>query len=256
MFKKLTRSILLTLFLIGTIGFVQAQEDDSYAMWESFYITPDNTKLKALGEAMADHNKKYHNEDGPYRAMVYNVITGPNTGKMVWQMGPLNYSHLDGRPSGDGHDEDWRDNVMPNVKKISNGEYWKQNDEVSNTEMLADGGYEFKILHVRYHEVKKGEGHQVRHLMGQIGAAVKAMEGDNPWGLYINQFRQGEIGRHMATVGFMKNYAEYDEDNNFKDAFMKANGEDSWQNFIDGMDDTFSNSWDEVWEVNATLSGN
>ncbi len=253
--KKVLSIFILTLFLFGPVSTLTAQEEASYAMWESFYITPDNTKLKALGEAMSKHNKKYH-KDGPYRAVVYNVVTGPNTGKLIWQMGPLNYSHLDSRPSDGGHDEDWRDNVMPNIKKISTGEFWKQNDKVSNVEVMAESEVPFTILHVRFHEVAKGDGHQVEHLMDQIGETVKAMEGVNPWGLYDNEFRQGyKIGRHLASVGFYKNWAEYDEDDTFKETFLKLHGEGSWDSFVDGMEDTFSDSWDEVWEVNSELSG-
>lgn len=247
--------LLLSLITMGSTSSLLAQEESTYAMWESFYITPDNTKLKALGEAMSKHNKKYHSE-GPYRAVVYNVMTGPNTGKMVWQMGPLNYSHLDARPSKGGHDEDWRDNVMPNIKGISSGEYWKQNDKVSNTAMLADSEESYPILHIRFHEIAKGEGHQIKQLMHQIGEAVKAMDGVNPWGLYVNEFRQGySVGRHMASVGFLKNWAEYDDDNNFKETFIKVHGDNSWSAFIDGMEDTFSNSWDEIWQVNTNMSG-
>ncbi len=255
MSKKVLSILIITLFLFGPVSILTAQEESSYAMWESFYITPDNTKLKALGEAMSKHNKKYHKE-GPYSATVYNVMTGPNTGKMVWQMGPLNYSHLDDRPSKDGHDEDWRDNVMTNVKKISTGEFWKQNDKVSNVEIIAESENPFPILHIRFHEVAKGEGHQVKHLMSQIGETVKAMEGVNPWGLYVNEFRQGyKIGRHLASVGFYKNWAQYDEEDTFKETFLKVHGEDSWDAFVDGMDDSFSDSWDEVWQVNSELSG-
>ena len=83
------------------------------------------------------------------------------------------------------------------------------------------------------------------------------MDGDNPWGLYYNEFRQGyKIGRHMAAVRFMKNWAEYDKEDNFKEHFLKVNGEDSWNAFDKGMTETFSNSWDEIQEYNATLSGN
>ena len=253
--KKVLLFFLMTLFFLGPVATIQAQEE-SYAMWESFYITPDNTKLKALGEAMSKHNKKYHNE-GPYTAGVYNVVSGPNTGKLVWRMGPLNYKHFDNRPSDGGHDEDWRDNVMPNVKKISMGEYWKQDDKVSNVEMLADGAQSYPILHVRFFEVHKGKGHQIDHLFKQISNAVKDMDGDNPWGLYYNEFRQGyKVGRHIATVGFLKNWAEYDVDNNFKEHFLKVNGEDSWNAFDKGMEETFSNSWDEIEEYNAYMSGN
>ena len=254
MLKKVSIVLSITLFILGSFSELQAQEAETYAMWESFYVIPDNTKLKALGEAMADHNKKYHSE-GPHRAVVYNVVSGPNMGKLIWQMGPLNFKHLDSRPSEGGHDEDWRDNVMPNVKKLSKGEYWKQDDDVSNTEMLQGEGNSYPILHIRYFEVNDGYGYQIDQLMGQIGKTFKAMEGENPWGVYNNLFRQGNLGRHMATVMFHKNYESYDKKRKFKDHFLKANGKDSWNAFDKGMDTAFSNSWDEIWEYNATLSG-
>jgi len=254
MLKKVLITLALGLFILSPLTSLNAQEAEAYSMWESFYLTPDNTKLKALGEAMAKHNKKYHSE-GPYQAAVYNVVTGPNMGKIIWQMGPLNFKHLDSRPSAGGHDEDWRDNVMTNVKKMSNGEYWKQDDEPSNTEMLQGDDVSYPILHIRYFEVNEGLGYQIDHLMAQIGKAIKDVDGENPWGVYDNQFRQGDIGRHMATVRFHKNWASYDAKIKFKDSFLKMNGEDSWDGFIKGMDTTFSNSWDEIWEYNATLSG-
>lgn len=255
MLKKVLVILIMTAIITGSSN-LQAQDKTDYSMWESFYVTPDNTKLKALGEAMAKHNKKYHAE-GPYKASVYNVVTGPNMGKLIWQMGPLNYSHLDSRPSDGGHDEDWRDNVMPNIKKLSSGEYWKQDDKLSNIGALQESDTPYPILHIRFFEVKRRNGHQVDHLLKQISETVKAMDGDNPWGVYDNQFRQGyAIGRHLATVGFSKNWAEYDEKNTFKETFLKVNGENSWPDFIDGMGDAFSDSWDEVWELNNTLSGN
>ena len=255
MLKKILIAFVMALFMLSPLTSLNAQEAEPYSMWESFYITPDNTKLKALGEAMAKHNKKYHSE-GPHKAVVYNVVTGPNMGKLIWEMGPLNFKHLDSRPSEGGHDEDWRDNVMTNVKKLSNGEYWKEDDDVSNTAMLKGGDDDdYPILHVRYYEVNDGKGYQIDHLMEQIGNTIKAMEGENPWGLYDNQFRQGDIGRHLATVWFSKNWAEYDDKRILKETFLKVNGEDSWDAFDKGMRSAFSNSWDEIWEYNATLSG-
>lgn len=252
--KKVLSLFILTFIVFGSFATLQAQDEPTYAMWESFYITPDNTKLKALGEAMSKHNKKYHKE-GPHSAVVYNVVSGPNIGKMVWQMGPLNFKHLDDRPAAGGHDEDWRDNVMPNVKKLSSGEYWKQDDDVSNTSMLQGETGSYPILHIRFFEVADGHGYQIEHLMDQIGKSVKDMDGENPWGLYDNQFRQGNIGRHLATVRFHKNWAEYDKDMKFKESFLKLNGEDSWDAFVKGMTTAFTDSWDEIWEYNANLSG-
>lgn len=255
--KNLFTLLLVSVIAIGSTSEIQAQDDSFTPMWESFYITPDNTKLKELGEALASHNKKYHNEEGPHRAVVYSVVSGPNIGKLVWQMGPLKFSHLDSRPKDDGHHNDWRDNVMPYVKKLSHGEYWKQDVEASNTEGMEGGLDNTPILHIRFHEVAKGHGYSVDHLLKQISETIKAMDGENPWGVYDNQFRQGyRIGRHLATVSFLKNYAEYDEPNTFKETFEKIHGEDAWQPFVRGMQDSMSNSWDEIWEYDPTLSGN
>jgi len=243
----------LLLMVFGTFLSVEAQDKD-YVMWESITITPDNTKLKILGENMRKHNQTYHKE-GPYKAYVYNISTGPNIGQIVWEMGPLTYSHLDGRPSEGGHDDDWRDNIMPYVKKMSNGEYWKKDKELSNTAMLDPNSVSHPLLSIRYFEVVKGEGHNVNGLLTQISKAVKAMDGENPWSVYYNEFRQGDIGRHIATVDSYKNWAELDKEGNFKEAFIKVNGKDSWEPFLENMNDSFSNSWDEIWTFNATLSG-
>jgi len=253
MIKKIISSLMMVVIVFGTIISVNAQEK-SYVMWESITLTPDNTKLKVLGENMRKHNQKYHKE-GPYKAYVYTISTGPNIGKIVWEMGPLTYSHLDNRPSEGGHDDDWRDNVLPYVKKMSDGEYWKKDKKLSNTDMLTSDNTTHPLLYIRYLEVVKGEGHNVKHLFTQISKAVKAMDGENPWGLYYNEFRQGDLGRHIATVSSMKNWAELDRDRNFKESFIKVNGEKSWQPFLENMNDTFSNSWDEIWSFNAKMSG-
>ena len=255
MTKKTISLLMIFAITFGTMTTVNAQDNSSYSMWESITLTPDNTKFKELAEGMSKHNKKYH-QNGPYKAIVYNITTGPNIGKIVWEMGPLKYSDLDKRPSKGGHDEDWRDNVMPFVKKMTNGEYWKQDDKLSNVNMMDTDKVTYPLLYIRYHEVAKDKGYNIDNLLKQISETVKAMDGINPWGVYDNQFRQGyDIGRHIATVSFLKNWAELDDDNNFKETFIKVHGEKSWDPFIKGMSDTFSNSWDEIWEYNAKLSG-
>ena len=242
--------------VLGTMLTVSAQDDSSsYNMWEDITITPDYTKLKVFGENMRKHNQTYHPE-GTYKAFVFDIVTGPNTGKLVWIMGPITFSNLDGRPSAGGHDDDWRDNIMPYVKKMTNGEYWKQMDELSNVSMLDSDNSKYPILHLRYFEVEKGQGYNIDGLLKQMSEAVKAMEGENPWGLYTNEFRQGyAIGRHIAWISFHKNWAEFDDDNTFKESFINVHGDDAWQPFIRGMDDTFSDSWDEIWVYNKELSG-
>ena len=245
----------LVCMVFGTVFTMSAQEDKSYMMWESIMLTPDYTNLKVLGDNMRAHNAKYHAE-GPYDATVYNINTGPNSGKIIWMMGPMMFKHNDSRPSDDGHDEDWAGNVMPYIKKMHTVEYWKQDDDLSNTSMLAGSdGSDYPLQFVRYHEIEKGQGASVGVFLEMISSTIKAMEGENPWGVYWNEFRQGDLGRHVATVGFLKNWAEMDDDNNFKATFEKVHGKNKWQAFLELGDRTISNSWDEVWSYNAHMSG-
>jgi hypothetical protein len=81
------------------------------------------------------------------------------------------------------------------------------------------------------------------------------MDGVNPWGLYYNQFRQGNLGRHVAAVSFYKNWTDFDNDVSFRDTFDKTIGKDQWQKFINMGDSVFTNTWDEIWTFNAYMSG-
>jgi len=254
MFKKSMNLVLMVAIVFGAISTVNAQEDDkSYNMYESVMLTPDNTKLKALGEAMRNHNEKYHKE-GIHKANVFMINSGPNSGKIIWDMGPTMFKHLDTRPAEGGHDEDWRDNVMSNIKRINTIEYWRQNDKLSNVDMLDGDASKYPILFVRYSEISD-DAHSLNDLFEKVSKTIKAMEGENPWGLYYNMFRQGDLGRHVATVSFYKNWTDFDENRKFKEAFLKVNGENSWGNFQDTLDATFSNSWDEIWVYNKYMSG-
>ncbi|WP_339893770.1 hypothetical protein [uncultured Algibacter sp.] len=255
MIKKTISLITMLAITLSVVSTVNAQEDDSYAMWESIMLSPDHTKLKVLGDNMKAHNAKYH-KAGTYDATVYNIVSGPNAGKIVWMMGPMNYKHNDTRPSKGGHDEDWRDNVMPYVKKMHTIEYWKANAKLSNTSMMDGDASAYPLLFVRYHEIEKGQIPGAFAFLEYVSKTIKKMKGENPWGVYVNEFRQGDLGRHIATVGFMKNWAEMDEDDNdFKKVFDEVNGEENWELFRDLGSNSFSNSWDEMWSYNAHMSG-
>jgi hypothetical protein len=111
------------------------------------------------------------------------------------------------------------------------------------------------ILYIRYFEVSEDHDYTMDQVFEQVSKTIKSMKGENPWGLYYNAFLQGDLGRHVATVGFMKNWARMDEDRKFKEAYEKLYGEGSWKTFLDTLDDTFTNRWDEIWEYNKQLSG-
>lgn len=248
---------LLSLILImGVIPHNFAQDDAPDMIWETIILVPDNTKLKTLEENMRAHNIKYHARGTTHQAMVYTISTGPNVNKLIWSMGPTTFTNLDTRPAAGGHDEDWRDNVMPYIKKMERAEYWSAMTELNNTDMLEGDEMKFKHMYIRYHEVAEGQGFNLKTLLKQMSDGVKAMEGENPFGFYDNSFRQGyDNGRHIATISFLKNWAELDEDWELKKGFVKAHGDDAWEPWTEGMSAAMRNSWDEIWSYNKKMSG-
>jgi hypothetical protein len=255
MIKKCNSLLIMVAIVFGAMLTVNAQDDDSsYKMWEDIMLTPDNTHLKVLAENMRKHNQTYHNK-GAYKSTVYNITTGPNTGKIIWEMGALTYSDLDKRPAVGGHDEDWRDNIDPYIKSYSTAEYWKADKKKNNTAMLDNDNSKYPILFCRYFEVADGPTPGVNHFFESISKTVKALEGVNPWGVYYNEFRQGDLGRHIVTIGFSPNWADFDRDVNWVETFNKVNGENSWQNQQDIYQTNFKNSWDEIWVYDKNMSG-
>jgi hypothetical protein len=172
MFKKSILFISMVAIVFGSIFTMTAQNDESYEMWEDIMITPDNAKLKILGENIRKHNQKYHKE-GPYKATVYNITTGPNAGKIIWEMGTLTYADLDKRPAVGGHDEDWRDNIDPYIKKTNTVEYWKSNKVLNNTDMLDGDNSKYPILFVRYFEVVDGPSPGVEMFLKELVKPLK-----------------------------------------------------------------------------------
>lgn len=253
--KKSFLGVFMIALLVAGVSFAQDAEEPN-RIFETIILTPDYEDLKTLGENLRKHNQTYHAAGTKHAAVVYNISSGPNAGKIVWSMGPITYADLDDRPAAGGHDEDWRDSVMPYIESMETAEYWSTNTKLSNLDMLDGDISKTPLLYIRYHNVAAGEGHQVGDLLEKMSEAVKGMEGDNPFGFYANDFRQGyAIGRHIATVSFMKNWAELDEDWKFKEAFEKVHGEGQWMSYVNGMDDAFSDSWDEIWSYNKELSG-
>ncbi|MBE9490541.1 MAG: hypothetical protein IMY67_09635 [Bacteroidetes bacterium] len=254
MIKKCNSLLMMVAIVFGTMLTVNAQDDSSYEMWEDIMLTPDNTKLKVLEVNMRKHNQTYHNA-GPHKATVYNITSGPNAGKIIWEMGALTYPDLDSRPSVGGHDEDWRDNVMPYIKKMHTVEYWKADKTKNNTDMLDGDNSKYPILYVRYFEVEPGQGFNINTFFKKISEAVKALDGVNPWGVYYNEFQQGDLGRHIATFSFSPNWADFDRDVNWVENFEKLHGNNSWQAHINLRNATFSNRWDEIWVYDKNMSG-
>ena len=110
---------------------ILAQDAPDYAMFETILLKVKSDKSEEFNAAMSHHNQTYHNAV-PYRAPCWYIINGKKAGKIWWSMGPTTWTDLDGRPSEDGHDDDWVQNISPLLDYEGMVEYWKRDDDVSH----------------------------------------------------------------------------------------------------------------------------
>lgn len=244
------KKIALFIALFGFLFSAYAQEEDkSYEMFEIMYLKPRTDKLKELNEAMAKHNQAFHNE-APYTAHVWSINTGPHTGDLAWVMGPLTFTDLDSRPDTEEHTTDWMENVMPFIKEVSDGEYWKMDEKSSYS---PEGSFTGKEVW-RVFDIKPFDGYRFTALLEKIAEVYRAKEYPNYFQVYKSQFRGGN-GHDVAVGTSFKNYAFFDEDKKFWDDFEEVHGEGSRWKFIEEFRDVVNNSFEELSEIIPGLSG-
>jgi len=240
------KPLLLSAILIAVSGFSYGQAD--YIMWESIYLKPKTENLKELGANMKAHNDKYHSQD-PYRASVWSVTTGPRSGGMVWFMGPCTFSDLDNRPAGGGHDEDWRDNVMPHISDVSDGGYWRLMEGFS----YQPENFTPKVMWILYIDVKRQKWDEFKHLMTTIMKNYETNKFSNSMSLYENVANDGS-GKDAAIVWQYQKYADLDKNQEFNKKYEEIYGDNSWRDFMEAVNDYTEGTQEEMMEVMPALS--
>ncbi len=245
------KKTLLLLFAVSVLfaGYSQESEEKTYKMYELTYLTPRTDKLMELNEALANHNKKFHSES-PYQAHVWMVNTGPHTGDLCWVMGAMTFTDMDSRPDTKEHTEDWMMNVMPNVKRVSDGEYWKLDEKVS---YMPEGSFTGKEIWSVY-DIQPFEGYRFTALLEKVVEVYKAKNYPNYFGVYRSQFDGGN--GHDVAIGFgFKNYSFFDEDDKFWGDYEEVHGEGSRWKFFEEYREVVKGSYDELSEYLPEMSG-
>jgi hypothetical protein len=246
--KRIT--ILLMAFLaFSTCSF--AQEDESYTMFDNTRIVVKTDKINEFGAAMAEHNKKYHN-DGPYHANVWSVTVGENAGDFIWSMGPCTFTELDGSPDGEDHLKDWVSNVMPNVERLNGSNMWRL--DTKHSYILDDDGEGSSKLSISVFDIKDDQAYRFKDILDRVLKVYKEKDYKYSFTTYWPQFTTNSEEDVAIVSGFDK-WARFDEDRNFKKDFIEVNGEGSWDNFLKDLRGTINGSKDEVWVLVKELSG-
>ncbi len=241
----------LLLFFAAVIAFpvmAQESEDKSYEMFELLYLTPRTDRIMELGEALASHNKKFHS-DAPHQTHVWMCNTGPHTGDFVWVMGPMTFTDMDSRPDTKEHTEDWMKNVMPNVKSVSDGEYWKRDDDLSH---IPEGSFTGKEIW-RVYDIVPFEGYRFKALLENVVKVYREKNYPNYFQVFNSEFNGGN--GHDVAIGFgFKNYAFFDEDDKFWTDYEEVHGEGSRWRFFEEYREVVKSSYDELSEYIPEMS--
>jgi len=242
--KKIFITFLGSLFVLG-FAYAQGQH-----MYETIYLTPKLDKISELNTNLSAHNKKFHGE-GEYYAYVLSVLTGNHTGDYVWVMGPGNFARLDSRPAeNDGHDNDWNNNIMPLLSKMSQAEYWVRDSEQFYSSENTSGNKG----RVRFYKVKTGKNQKFAEMFAKIVDVYKSKGFDRSVSLYWNSFPTA-YGRNAATVSGIPSWAIYDEPGTFVADFESVHGEGTWEPWITEWRGLYDWMGNEIRETLPALSG-
>ena len=240
----------LTLLFIAVLGLaIIANSQADYTMYKTFYLKPDYEKMKELGKAMAEHNKEFHNE-APNMAHVWIVTTGPHTGQWLLVLGPTTFTDLDDMPSSEEHREHWLYEVLPNVEELSEGGFWRLNEELSY--LLEDGFTGKEVLN--FYGIKEFEEYRFNAILEKVSKVYKEKEYDRFFEVFMPKFADSNGPDVLIASGF-KNWASFDEDLKFKADYEEVHGEGSWAELMAEYRDVVEFSYDEIIIYVPELSG-
>ena len=242
--KKLFCLLLMTPLLLTS------QEYQEPVVFQNVMLTVAPGHTKAFETALAAHNKKFHPE-GPYQVNVYTVNSGKNAGKYMWNMGPLPWSAMDGRPGAGDHDDDWDTNVVPHLTNDVDVNYWKFHPQFSN----FSKDFNLKNLSVFMIDIKRfKEMDFFNKVLANVNKVYAEKMGDQIHGAYTNELNNME-GLDFAWVDFFDNMSWMGREDKFPQDYEAVHGEGSFAGFLKDVADTTEGQRTELWSFRADLSG-
>ncbi|MBL7473624.1 hypothetical protein [Robertkochia sediminum] len=222
-----------------------AQEQTPTVVFDQIMVTPHPEKVMQFHKAVAEHNKQFHT-DAPRQVAVYQIMTGPNTGKYIWNLGPCTWQELDERPMDTGHNEHWVNNVTPTLTTEAHGTFWQYHPEFSN----ISNNFKLNMLSITFYDVKRGIGNfdKIKAVMERFTQLYREKYPEDMFGIYTNVMGSTKEGRDLAIVGFLNNYADMASENpdvpeKYDAMFGKESYEKDLQTWMENMEGSASEMW-------------
>ena len=211
-------------------------------------VFPKVDKVLEFEKALAAHAQKYHSGDTKWR--VFAIQSGPDAGGYHIAEGPTSWTALDSRGNiSVEHNNDYNKTVAIYLTDRGSTGYFVFEDSLSSVPI---GEYSDKI-NITHWYPKLGWGSKVREVItamrktwqaaGQSVAVYSASSSGPPQFSLVTRYKTGLREREP---GFIKEP--------FKLRYEKANGEDSFDDYLDMLREYLDNSWSELLYYRADLS--
>jgi hypothetical protein len=236
------RKLSLLFMLIPVLGLSQAKN-----VANTFRVTPKPEKIAEFEKAFAAHGQKYHTGDWKWR--VFEIQSGPDAGGYHVVEGPLSWEQFDNRGNlGAEHQADWNKNVSPLTTGMGTQGFSTFNEELS-TVKLTD--YADKII-INHAYPKPGMINKVTDLTKKL---KKVWEAGNESVAVYTVVSSGEP--QIVAVTRLKNGLKELDPSYRKpmpERFDAANGEGSWNNYLEEYAKAVERRWSEILFYRADLS--
>jgi hypothetical protein len=237
------KKLFFTLLFIPIIGICQTKNVVS-----TNRVFPKVDKVLEFEKALAAHAQKYHAGDTKWR--VFEIQSGPDAGGYHITEGPTNWTALDGR--GDisvEHNNDWNKTVTIYLTDRGSSGYSVFEDSLSSVPLTE---YSDKI-NVAHWYPKLGWGQKVREVIAQMrktwqasGQSVAVYSASSSGPAQFALVTRYKTGLKEREPGFMKE--------GFKTRYEKANGPDSFDDFVEMFQEYLNDAWSEILTYRADLS--
>ncbi len=236
------RKILLLCMLVPLFGISQNKNIVS-----ANRVFPKVDKVLEFEKTLTAHAQKYHT--GEWKWRVFEIQSGPDFGGYHITEGPNSWDQVDNRGNlGTEHNNDWNKSVAIYLTDKGSNVYSVYQDTLST---VALGDYSDKI-NITHLYPKIGWGGKVYDMIKDLkkvwqagGESVAVYQSSSSGPAQYAIVTRYKNGLKEREVGYRKP---------FKGRYEAANGEDSYDGYLDVLRNYVSDAWSELLFYRADLS--
>ncbi len=190
----------LNFLVIMIMSIAGKTQEGQKVMFESILLKPYPGKALELIKAVQRHNELYHASD-PHKAYLFELLSGPHSGSLFWEMGPLTFSDLD-KSMPEGHRTDWEESVASSAREVGKIQYWRRRDDVGYNpanQVVAD-----KILAEFIALRPHGSMDEVLEAIGAVSQVLKKNGSNQARRVYVSELKSQDGVDIMIVYPFEK----------------------------------------------------